>query len=772
MIKKMNFVVLITGLLVCSLTLSFGQTNQAFVTGQVMENGQPITGVVAALEKTNYQTTTDSLGRYKLIAPPGNYTLVIFMTGFQTIKQKVTLTSGQTLTVNHQLKGLSSQINTVVIEEQADSSRRGFADAVEGFNIFESKKNEVIKLSNITANTAANNARQVLAQIPGLHIWESDAAGLQLNISARGLDPSRTANFNVRQNGYDISADPLGYPESYYTPPMQAVEKISLIRGAASLQFGPQFGGMLNFKMKEGPKDKKAQIQLAQTVGSYGFLNTFGSVGGTIKKTNYYSFLQYKEGGSIQPNAQFQQVTGYTAVKHKVSPRLQLSGELTWSYYNARQPGGLTDAVFARTPYASIRERNWFRINWQMAVIRATYQLSDQTKITAFVHGLNASREALGILDEITTADLGGPRDLIRGEYQNLSSEIRLMHKYRLGNQSSVLLTGVKLFAGQTVQQQGQANDRSGPDFSFTNPDTLYSDYVFPGRNVALFAENIFNISPKWSITPGIRIEYIDTQSDGYYTQEIRNFSGTVISRNIYEEETSLPRGFALLGIGSSFRPSENIELYSNISQNYRSVTFSDLRVSNPNFVLDSNLTDERGFNADVGVRGKLKSWLLFDVSGYIMEYNDRIGIIRKADVPPLFRDQQFRTNVGDSRHYGTELYAEVNLHELFLRKKTHVKAGLYSSFGYTYASYVRSKETAILGREVELVPAILWRSGISLAYRKWQARLQHAYTSRQFTDATNSERSSTAIIGLVPAYQVVDFSVSWKRKWLTWREQ
>ena len=80
--------------------------------------------------------------------------------------------------------------------------------------VFAGKKNEVILLELSMANLASNNARQVYSQIPGLNIYQNDDAGLQLNIGGRGLNPNRTANFNTRQNGYDISADALGYPES------------------------------------------------------------------------------------------------------------------------------------------------------------------------------------------------------------------------------------------------------------------------------------------------------------------------------------------------------------------------------------------------------------------------------------------------------------------------------------------------------------------------------------------------------------------------------
>ncbi|MDV7393727.1 hypothetical protein RZS08_20285, partial [Arthrospira platensis SPKY1] len=117
-----------------------------------------------------------------------------------------------------------------------------------------------------------------------------------MGIGGRGLSPNRTANFNVRQNGYDISADALGYPESYYTPPLEALDRIELVRGAASLQYGTQFGGMLNFRFKKGAADKPVEVVSRQTAGSWGFFNSFNSVGGTVAKgkLNYYSYLQYK----------------------------------------------------------------------------------------------------------------------------------------------------------------------------------------------------------------------------------------------------------------------------------------------------------------------------------------------------------------------------------------------------------------------------------------------------------------------------------------------
>jgi Fe(3+) dicitrate transport protein len=38
-------------------------------------------------------------------------------------------------------------------------------------------------------------------------------------------------------------------------PPTEALEEIQVIRGAASLQYGTQFGGLVNFKIKSPTKN-------------------------------------------------------------------------------------------------------------------------------------------------------------------------------------------------------------------------------------------------------------------------------------------------------------------------------------------------------------------------------------------------------------------------------------------------------------------------------------------------------------------------------------
>lgn len=104
-----------------------------------------------------------------------------------------------------QVKGSSSR------KEQGQRFMRDVEEAM----IFAGKKSNVTLTENMLFNKAANNTRQLFRNVPGITIQEGSEGGLQLNIGTRGLNPNRSSNFNMRQNGYDISADPLGYPESY-----------------------------------------------------------------------------------------------------------------------------------------------------------------------------------------------------------------------------------------------------------------------------------------------------------------------------------------------------------------------------------------------------------------------------------------------------------------------------------------------------------------------------------------------------------------------------
>ncbi|MES1160754.1 MAG: TonB-dependent receptor, partial [Bacteroidota bacterium] len=483
---------------------------------------------------------------------------------------------------------------------------------VDGAGIYAGKKSEVIVLKELTANTATNNSRQIYSKVAGLNIYENDGgAGIQLAIGGRGLDPNRVSNFNTRQNGYDISADALGYPESYYTPPAEALERIEIVRGASSLQYGTQFGGILNFKLNSGPDTAKMQVIQRLSTGSWGFFNTTTSIGGTNGKWKYYVFYQHKSGEGWRANSQFNVNTAYASTTWKPISRLSITAQVTHMDYLEQQPGGLNDDMFAKDPRQTTKSRNWFKVNWNLGAILLDYDITTSLRFNSRTFGLLAERSALGIIN--TVIDPGGPRQYRTDNYTNWGNESRLVYTWNTHNTHPfVLLGGVRYYHGYTDRKIGNGNDGSGgspSDFAFsyaTVIDSLsYSRYKFPNHNTALFMENIFRLTDKLSLIPGLRYENIITKADGFYNAFIQDYAGNLIYNQPVTENRTNRRSFILGGLGLSYNAAGDWQWYANISQNYRSINFSDMSIVNPNYRVDPNLKDEKGYSADIGVRGR-----------------------------------------------------------------------------------------------------------------------------------------------------------------------
>ena len=420
---------------------------QVALTGTVTsEQGIPLAGAEVYIKGPGLRVVTGSDGEFEFKGmPPGRYALVVFAYEFQVYEQAVDLALDRELQIV--LQPLAMELSEVVLLEQREQR---FAlerlRKVEGTALFAGKKTEVVLLDNLTGNLAANNPRQIYNQVVGLNIFDYGDGGLQLNIGGRGLDPNRTANFNVRQNGYDISADALGYPESYYTPPAEALQRIQVVRGAASLQYGPQFGGLVDFSFRKPDPEKKVALVSRQTLGSFDFFSSFNSLSGTLGKWSYYTYFNYKQGSGFRPNSDFSSRNFFGQFNYQLSEKTRLTFEGTFLNYLAQQPGGLTDAQFYEDPTFSNRARNWFEVDWKLFTVRLEHRFSDKTDFSLYVSTLNAERNALGFRTNRVSQpdDPQAPRELLVDEFNNIAAEARVLTRYDLGETDAVLLLGMK----------------------------------------------------------------------------------------------------------------------------------------------------------------------------------------------------------------------------------------------------------------------------------------------------------------------------------------
>ncbi|GGI57245.1 TonB-dependent receptor domain-containing protein [Winogradskyella haliclonae] len=729
---------------------------------------QPVADVEVYSKKGGLLAKTNKEGYYEFNTNDERLTLVFFIFEYKSLEVTVQV-NGDT-TVNQSIEPYAEVLTAVEITaKRAEEFELSRLRDVEETAIYAGKKTEVILVDQSMANIATNNARQLYSQVAGLNIFQNDDAGLQLNIGGRGLDPNRTSNFNTRQNGYDISADVLGYPESYYTPPAEAVDQIQVVRGAASLQYGTQFGGLINFKLKSPNPNKPIEFITRNTLGSFGLYTNFTSLSGTKDKFSYYTYFNYKKGDGFRPNSQFESKNAYAYLGYQLSNRTKLSGELTYLRYLVQQPGGLNDSQFAQDPFQGNRTRNWFQIDWLLYNFKVAHKFSENTNFTFNFFGLDAERNALGFrTNRQDIPDNFIERDLIKGEFNNFGFEARLLTQYKLLGKSSTGLIGTKFYSADNTSIQGPGSDGIDPNFDlqtdvFPNYQNQ-SNFSNPNLNIAFFGENIIYLNDKLSITPGARFEYIKTESDGFSKRINLDAAGNVILNETILSSDTNERSFALVGLGASYRPTPKIELYANASQNYRSVTFSDINLVNPDFrVLE--LDDETGQTIDIGIRGRIDNKVSFDVSTFALFYDDRIGLDLRTfpgnDVD-LVRD-----NVGDALIYGLETLIDFDLNNTLI-KNEDIKLNYFINLAFIQSEYTNSDVSGIEGNDVEYVPELNLKTGIRFGYKDFQGSLQYTYLSEQFSDASNSSTSlggSSGIIGKIPSYDILDLSMSYTYK-------
>lgn len=640
--------------------------------------------------------------------------------------------------------------------------------------LFSGKKNEVLKLTNINGNFTTNNTREIFSRVPGVTIWENDGSGIQINIGVRGLSPNRSWELNTRQNGYDISSDVFGYPEAYYNPPLEAVETIEIVRGGSSLQFGPQFGGMINYVLKR-EKKKEFSFETQNTVGSYGLMSSFNAIGGNYKKFSYYVYNHSRSADGWRENSDYTIRNSHAFAEYRFTKNTKLSAEYTNTNYKMQQSGGLTDEQFKQDSRQSLRERNWFSAPWQLLSINFDTKINDSFTSNTKIFGLLGQRNSVGftaapnVVDAINPAtDNYANRRVDRDYYENYGIENRNIFKYELGKIKNHLAFGVRFYKANTNRlQNGKGTTAANADYRIEG--RYDRDLNFTTQNIALFTENQFKINDKFSVTPGLRYEYIKNSGNGRF--------GIVAGSELPFANKEISRTQPLFGIGFEYKLLST-NFYANITQAFRPVLFSDLTPPAVTDVIDPNLKDASGFNADLGYRGTVKDYLNFDLGLFYLSYNNRIGVVRQfIDNDPAKGTYLYRTNLGETVNKGIESFVNLNITKLLEIEKPYGNLDVFATMSFIDSRYtdfsvfttsktapITITKTNLSGNRVENAPRYIHNFGVSWGNNNISATVQYRMSGKIFTDANNTTvPSANGTTGLLESYNVLDLSTEYK---------
>ncbi|MBC7745176.1 MAG: TonB-dependent receptor [Flavobacterium sp.] len=637
--------------------------------------------------------------------------------------------------------------------KQSDISRM---DSVKGTFIISGKKNEVINLSTRDAAISEKYGRQIFAKVPGVFVYDMDGTGNQINISTRGLDPHRGWEFNIRKDGVLTNSDMYGYPASHYNIPLEAVDRIELVRGTGSLQYGAQFGGMLNYVSKEPDSTKIFAFESINTAGSYGLLSSFNSVSGTKGKFKYYAWFNNKTSKGYRNNSDSKYDAQNISLYYQFMPNLLIKAEWTRSNYTTHLAGPLTDAMFQANPRLATRSRNYYSPDINVPSIIADWKVGTNTRLKLTSSAVLGSRSSILFDKPSTTQDIVNVetnkfanRQVDIDQFNSYTSEIRLLHSYSLLKQTSIVAAGIQYLNNDLHRRQlGKGTTGSDYDLTLVTPG-WGRDLHFKTNNVAFFAENKWSVNNRLSINTGLRIEVGETRMSGI----INNYPANAIPNTIKHQ-------FPLFGLNSQYSLTNRINLYAGWSQAYRPVIFKDIIPGSLLELADKDLKDAKGYNFEAGFRGDWK-FLNWDVNYFQLAYYNRIGTLAQKNVAG--EEIIYKTNIGNSLTNGLELFTQA---EFSLGRKT--VATLFSATAIMNAVYKNASlrsgnsNVSISGNEVESVPQLQSRNGLTIKFNAISLSALHSYTANSFADAFNTiTPTATGSAGLVPSYNLFDFNGS-----------
>lgn len=628
---------------------------------------------------------------------------------------------------------------------------------IQGAYLWAGKKNEVIQLQNIDANIAEKTPRQIFAKVPGVFVYDMDGAGNQTNISTRGLDPHRGWEFNIRADGIITNSDIYGYPASHFSLPMEAIGRIELIRGTGALQYGAQFGGMLNYAIKDPDTTKSIGLETVNSIGSYGLFSTFNAIGGKIGKLQYYAYYSKRVSKGYRQNSESDFDGQGAVLKYMPSTKLALKAELLRSNYLYRLPGPLTDAMFAANPRQATRSRNYFNPEIYVPSFTVDWKIADRMFLNWKVSAVLGERRSVmfdrlaNVRDSINSTTLEyNPRQVDIDRFNSYTTELRLLQEYDLMGQTAVLVAGIQYFNNDLHRTQlGQGTTGANFDLTIT-PQGWVRDMHFKTQNIALFIENKFRVTSRFSVSPGLRFE-----------SGTSNFSGTISYYDPNELPHKIEHRFPLFGINAGYNFKRKHNLYAGWSQAYRPVIFKDIVPGSIFERSDKNLKDAFGYNLELGWRGESGNFK-WDVSAFRLQYNNRLGSIS------LEEDSVFyilRTNIGHSTTQGIEIFGEYGF-----EPAENLRFNVFTSTSWFHARYhdasirVGNQNRDIGGNRVESVPDWISRNGLNLKYKQLSVSLLYSYTAETFADPLNTvEPSANGAVGLVPSYGLLDLNATFR---------
>lgn len=636
----------------------------------------------------------------------------------------------------------ATELPMVVVESEAESDatiQGPFLPDVQGPTLNAGKKTTIIDLDALPKIHAANY-RQALIQTPGLILSEENSP--LLSIGYRGLEPHRTQYTQVLKDGIPIHADQFGYPEAYYVPPLETVDRIEFIRGGASLLYGPQPGGALNFVTHRPRTDRVFGGASSSTFGADNAWSTFTYVDGTRDRLGYYVYYSHRETDGLRRANSDVDLDAF-----QVKLALDAEGPARWfatieSYREEHgEPGGLSlgnganDVNFNVDRDGSSRLLDRFELDRDAATLTFEQDLDAgqfSARLWTIDYTRHSRRQRGGGFGSVPVGVNAATNDIETQTFDTFGIEGRYRRDWG-DHRQHVFATGVQYYRTDSprIDARGaSAGARTGAVRIASERDVRYAP---------VFAENLFRFG-KFGITPGVRIEN--------YRQEVATrFVNPAGSTRARKDDNSV----ALFGLGLSYDWSPDTRVYFNASESYRPVIFVESVPNSTTTIVSGDLEEGTSWQTDLGVRSQWANGLVFDASVFYSEFSNKAGGAGTASDPIR--------SIGKIEYRGIEAAAQYDVLPFFgVDDNNPQKLNVLLNVTLLDAEITRDANFARIGNSPQYAPDYVVRAGlVYVAGLDRKIGLLGTFVDDSFADDAHSPNR------FMPAYKVWDLTAEWR---------
>jgi Fe(3+) dicitrate transport protein len=593
----------------------------------------------------------------------------------------------------------------------------------------------------------AQNNGELLSRVAGLSVRSEDTPGFRLNLGVRGLSPARSRLILMEEDGVPVVVSPYGEPELYYTPLVERVERLDVLKGSDVLRYGPQTVGAVVQLHTFEPTLKPAWY-LASQVGSHGYGAAIGRYSGTSNAVGYVAQVVRKSGAGVR-NMGFYATDAFGKAVYASSSLGQLSLKLGFHDDRARTSyTGLTQAMYEDDPRKDTpTPQDFFAVRRYEAAIHHEKRFNAETALrsSVFAYQMNLAQRAQDfdrsdagnvnyaqIIDPPFGLFLKPSASLRDRRYAVAGASTELSQRFNTGSALHRLTLGARAIADVARRKLRLGATPSAEE------GVLQSDESTRILGLSAWVEDQIALTQRLLLTPAFRYEHSSTEKSIHLAQD----------SSVTGSRATSQAGGAMPGLGVIYGTAR-ANAFASAYLGYSAPRVSQAITPQGQ---DAHLHAERSRNYELGVRGR-NDWLRAEADAFLIQFDNQL-----VSSNPLLSSSEF-TDGGRTRHLGAEATASLRIGK---RLKLPVDLDLGAAYTFVQARFVGGD---FAGSTVPYSPVNSLNLTLDMAHSAgFSGQIAVAYVGSQYTDSYNTVVAGpSGLDGIIDAYTALDIAARYR---------